>query len=275
MKEYIKPKKEELKNFLMISVVLGFMFSFTYFRFADISTSYFDLLVRFTVFIFIVLITRLSFMKLVAYKNAIEVNQINTYFDKYWFDKHAKLSYYKTEVSKFGGINNFKGIPSTLISLFLYFLTLGLFIFPGVYNYKFKKIPHKHIGTIQLFENTHILFEQGSRYRESKVLFAGTIYFVIVAFIIKVFSIGLDFSYFNMFTFILYYLAIFNIIPIPGSEGFSLFDKNSFAWISAITILVITMIALLIFTSLTYFIVVSTLSIIIVMFVNIYKILMK
>jgi len=214
-------------------------------------------------------------MKLIAYRNGIELISYTTIFDIYWLRYYDRLTYYNRQIKKYGNIDNFKGFQSYFMSLFIYFLSLGFLIYPCLFNFKYKKIPHKHLGTLQIFETTHIIFEHHTRYRESKILFGGTIFYIFIAFILKILSQNLGFNYYNIFTFILYYLAIFNLLPIPGSEGFSLYDKNSFAWISAITIVIISMIALLIFHSLTYFIIISTLSIIIVMFVNLYNYLMK
>lgn len=278
LKDYVKVKKVELINIIYISLTLSFLFSISVIRFSNAPEQLLELLIKIFIFLFILLYTRLLFMKAVAYQNAFQIELKITYLNQYWFRKYDKISYHKNKiptvnesVQKFK--KSFKGIPSTLVSTFIYFLTLGLFIYPGLWNFRFGKIAKLHLGTKQIFESEY--FHEVSDYRISKSLFMGFIYYLLFAAILKLISDIIGLTFYNIFTLILYYIAFITLIPFPASEGFELWRKNPFAWINVIMILIITMIALLIFNSFFYMVIVSIISIISVCTVLLWKNLMN
>lgn len=277
-KDYVKISFDEWVNLFYVSLSLSALFSISINRFLDSSLDLIFLLIKIFIFIFVLLSSRLFFMKSVAYKNGFCLNMYLTYLDKYWFAFYDKLSYHKKKIPNVGESvekfkDNFKGLPSTIVSIFIYFLTLGIFIYPSLWNFKNSKIPHRHIGTRMIFESNY--FHETSEYRISKALFMGFIFYFLFAVILKLFSSVLGLDYYNIFTVILYYIAFISLIPFPASEGFELWRKNSFAWINAIMILIITMISLLIFESYFYLISVSIISLISVFSVLLWRDLMK
>lgn len=277
-KDYVKIKKPELLNIFYISITLSILFSISIIRFTNLPNQFIELLIKIFIFIFILLYTRLLFIKAVAYKNAFEIDLKITYLDRYYLNTYDKLSYYKKKIPEISShIQNlkdtFKGIPSTIISFIIYFLTLGLIIYPSLWNYKFNKISVLHVGTRQRFESSY--FHNTSDYRFSKALFMGFIFYFLFATILKIFTTLIGLTFYNIFTLILYYIAFISIIPIPASEGYELFRRNPFAWINAIMILIITMIALLIFNNFLYMIIVIIISLIAVFMVLLWKDLMK
>ncbi|MCA9459416.1 MAG: hypothetical protein KC550_02595 [Nanoarchaeota archaeon] len=259
---YLIPKKNEFVDLILVSFVLGFLFSYSFFRFTLEQSGFFEVLLSFFLFIFFLLFSRLIFMKFVALRNAFEIDMRLTYFDRFGYRVWDKTSHY---VDKKG----FKGIPVLVLSVFGYFLTLGFFIFPAVWNYTIKKIPHLFLGSKQKYES-----EAGfpstmeiSNFRYSKALFAGFVFYFVFGTFMKLFLNSINQDFYNWFTFILYWFAFWTIIPIFGSEGYELFWRNRLAWIAVITILILGMLALLIFNSLFYVILVSLFAIILVLFV--------
>lgn len=201
-------------------------------------------------------------MKFVAMRNAFEIDMRLTYFDRFWHYTWSKTSYY---VDKKG----FKGIPVWVLSIFIYFLTLGFLIFPAIWNYTIKKIPHLFLGSRQRYENEmgHMSNMEISNFRYSKALFAGFVFYFVFGTFMKLFLQTINQDFYNWFTFILYWFAFWTIIPIFGSEGYELFWRNRLGWIAAITILILGMLSLLIFDSMLYVIFVSLFAIVLVLFV--------
>lgn len=250
--KYLKPHKDEISNLLLISAVLGFMFSYFYFQFdtGDIVITY----LMFIIFIFVLLFTRLIFMKYVAYYNDFELILTPVYFQRYWLRPYDKLP---------------KKMNFILINIAIFVFTAGYLIIPSSWFYKRKKIPHRHAGTQQhsevplnFFFNVDI-----SDYRFCKVMFFGFFYYFLAGFILKMIFIDTNTSFYNWFTFTLYWIAFISLIPVPFTEGYEFFMRSWVFWVSALTVLVIGMIYLLVFQSLWYVILMFVFSTIIVLVV--------
>ena len=275
--EYVKIQKDEAIDLFYIIFTLSLLFSITYMNFVNIYSSFTRTFILFFIFITVVLVSRLLLMKYVAYKNAFQFELHQTFFDQYWFAKRDRVSRLEeTAAKKEHRKGTFKGIPSTLIAVFIYILSLGFLIYPSLWNYRFTKIPHLHAGTQQWGEISfrHMFNQEASGYRMAKAMFWGFVYYLVFALLLRAFSESLG-DFYNFFTFILFWIAFFTIIPIPGSEGYELYRKNTFMWISALTILILGMSSLLIFQSIKYSIIVGIITIFIGLFVVLWRQLMK
>jgi len=268
--EYIKIKLVELKLILIYTLVLSMLFSITLFRFSKESSFDVYIFISFYIFIFLLLYLRSIFMKIIAYKNGFEIEMRNVYVDRYGLRFYDKISYYQHNIKHNLG---YKGIPMWIICILIYIFTLGLLIFPSIWNYKYKKIEHMFFGTRQAWEYTMgQMYNIGiSDYRKSKAFFAGFLFYFIILLFLKIFTIITKASIFNWFSFILIWIAIITILPIPGTEGFSFWQKNNFAWIMATTIMILGMICIFIFQSLFYVITMSIFSSLVVIFFIFYK----
>ncbi len=273
--DYLKFKAEEFKDLLFIVIVLALLFSLTYLRFSLDEVSFVYAYFMFFLFLLVLFVTRLLFMKFVAYKNGFELNLVMTHFDRYYFNNYDTLSYTTESAQKFVGVKrvlDFKGFAMPIVSLILYILTLGFIIFPSVWRYKIKKIPHKFLGVKQFYED-QIYFDI-TNYRYAKVLFAGFLYYFIFGFFLKAAANLFDFNFYNWFTYALFWIAFFTMVPILGTEGWELFDRGTFQWINALTILVLGMLALLVFNSLTYILIITVIAFVLVFMVILWKRLM-
>lgn len=258
-KDYVKIEKEELKSILFISLILGIMFALTFVRFQSEEVSLIANLIVFFLFVFIVLSLRLLFMKWAAYKNGFEINMYTMFFDRYGFLNYDRLSY---------TLPKSKGIAMPFLSLFVYILTLGVVIFPSLWNYKTKIIPHRHTGVKQRYEGSSL--SGISFYRFGKVMFASFLFYVIFAFFLKVFS-AMTGQYFYWFLFVVFWIAFVTLIPIPGTEGYDFFIRSNFGWISSLVVLVIGLITVTIFQSIALMIAMSLVAFVIVILVLLWK----
>ena len=196
-------------------------------------------------------------MKLIGYFNAFEIDLYQTYFDRFWVNAWDRITFFT---------GNKKGIPMSIISVIIYILTLGFIIYPGIWNYKIKKIPHLFLGTRQKFENQmgHMVNIDISDYRYSKALFFGFLYYFFAALILKIFFENTN-NYF-WFQFIIFWICFATLIPIFGNEGYEYFRRNNFAWISSFTILILGFVSIFIFESVSYIIGATIISSLIVIF---------
>jgi hypothetical protein len=274
--QYCKPKGSEWKSMLIICSTLAFMFSIMFLRFGNnIGAGFLDAFLNFFVFFIVLFYFKQSFMKLMALRDGYELIIRQSMLDEYGFRPYDKLSYWseitqknvlavsKTVYNKV--IDNrkqifrnkgfeFKGIPASVLSIFLYILTLGFLIYPDMWSYKTKKIPHRFTNTVQRFDSDPLgnLFNvRVSDYRLSKSLTIGFLSYFVFGIILKLFLEDLS-SYYNWFVFALYWVAFVTLIPLPSSEGFELWRKNLFAWIMVLTVLIIGMISLLVFSTVKF-----------------------
>jgi len=265
LNNYLKLKKKELLDLIIISIILGFLFSFTYFNInQNLRQSFKEIYFLFSLFIFIMLTLRLFFMKFVGYIEGFEINIKIYYLNRFGIRNWDTISFWTLE--------SIKRIPVYFLSIFLYLISFGFFIFPCIWNYEIKQIPHRFIGKKRMVEYG---FREISDYRYSKALFAGSFFFFIFAFFIKFITLKLSLNFFSPYVFILYWIAFFNTIPIPMTEGYELFSRNVIGWIAAITILIFSMFALTIFTNLFLIILILILSIIVITITLLWNMLMK
>ncbi|MDA3855831.1 MAG: hypothetical protein PF569_06215 [Candidatus Woesearchaeota archaeon] len=274
--DYVRFKIEELRDLLIINLVLALLFSLTFARFSFEQISFFRVFVSFFSFLIILFMLRLLFMKYIAYRNGFELSLKLTYFDRYHLRNYDKLSYTTDSAQKFVGlkeIKKIKGIPMPVMGIILYILTLGLLIFPSYWIYDKKKIQHRHLGVKKFYESQ--AFFNITDYRYAKVLFAGFLFYFIFGLFLKAFYSLIGASFYNGFIFALYWIAFFTIIPILGTEGYELFTRHWFMWINVLTILILGMVALLVFESIEYILIVTAVSFVMVFIVIVYKELMK
>ena len=295
--EYCTPNKKEWIDMGYVILALSFMFAFSFVRFGDgndISFPY----AFFTFFIFltILFLSRQIFMKFCALLDGFEIRFNQSIFNRYGLASYDKLSYWAKEAEKAGEIGleihgkvkknpnasnyNFhklEGIGASVISLFIYLLTLGFIIYPSMWSYKFKTIPHRFVGTKKRFETdvrTYLFSTDVTDYRQSKLYMAGFIYYFIFGYLLKI-IIGETGDFYLWFVFALYWIALITILPIPGSEGFEFWRKNTIMWIFTLTILITGMISVLILKSIWYIILAVVLAFIIVLFTRLWRSLMK
>ncbi len=263
--EYITPNKKEITDLGIIIIVLSTLFSITQVR-LNIATEFFEVFIVTLIFLTLLLGLRLIVIKFAAYNNCYQVFLHQTYFNKFGLHPYDSLKYY----AKKGNIKAFKGIPSSIISILLYVLSFGLLIFPSMWRYKTQIIPHKFMGTQSVFEVQmgHVFNQAVSHFREAKVFFVGFLYYFVFAFVMKLF---LQENTLNWYFFMVFYIAFFTILPIPGTEGFELFIKHKFAWICALTVLILGMFSILIFSSTLYTIITFIVVFLIVLLMLVYK----
>lgn len=285
LKDYLKLNKNEIIDLIFITGILGLLFSLNCLRFSEENNTFIFTYISFFAFIFILLSSRLLFMKFLAYKYGFEIKLRMTYFDRYGLRNYDRLSY-TAQVAKYVDPKNytkneheekntqydFKGIPMPIISLTLYILTLGTIIFPSLWNYKIKQIPHRFMGTKSRYEK--LPFFHVSNYRFSKIMFFGFLYYLLFGFIVKIILQDIGQSFYNWFGFAILWIAFFTLIPILGTEGYELYSRGRLTWFSTLAILVIGTTSLVIFQSLTYVITVTILSTIIVLTTMLWKHLM-
>ena len=289
--EYIKPKKEEYFTLLIISLVLSGLFSMSFFIFSNnLNFDFLEIFLKFSIFLFVLFLGRLLIMKFVGMRNAFEIEMELTYFNQFWFRKYDRLTHFEENIDKTAkflgakkkeesmfGIFGTKGIPVIFLSVFIYIVTLGFVLFPSVWKYKIKKIAHKHIGSMQYHEVGAVLFFRNieiSVYRVSKAIFAGFFYYFAFAMVFKALFENL-FALYNWMIFILYWVAFFTLMPIPGTEGFEFFRTNRFAWFMAFSILVLGMVGILIFENYFFMFMTMVFCLIAIIFVMLWKKLME
>ncbi len=268
--EYIKPSENDIKYISIYSLVLSVLFTISFTRFSKENETIANVFLFFFIFIFILFIFRIMFMKIIAYKNGFEIEIRHTHFDRYGIRLYDKMSYYSQNIFH---NHTYKGIPTFAITILIYIFTLGVIIFPSMWNYNYKKIGHMHIGTHQEEEYSmaHMYNIGISEYRKSKAIFAGFLFYFIAAVFLKVFFNVIGETFFNWFSFILFWIAFVTILPIPGTEGYEFWRKNNFAWIMAITILILGMLSLVVFNSVIYVISVTVLTSVIMIFIIYWK----
>ncbi len=220
------------------------------------------------------------------------INLYQTSFSKWGFKKYENVKAYSRD-RKLSSTNQFldlaskpfsdednlprftkkskyiSGIPSLYLVSFLYIISFGLFIYPAVWRYKIEKINHRFIGTKHKFENSYIPIIAISDQRILKVLFMGYVYYFIFAIFMKLFlpTSGLVL----WFYFAIFWIAFTTLLPLLGTEGYDLFARGRFAYISAITILSLGMLSIFIFSSVLSITLISIPIILLVLSIIYYK----
>ena len=245
MLSYIWFKKKETIDLLLITIVLSFLFSITIQRF-ETQTSIFTLLLQFFIFLAVLLFSRLLFMKAFAYRHGFQLFLHQTHFSKYGPRAYDSLSAFARDFLNV----KFRGVPSTILAIIIFIVTLGTIIVPSLWRYSVKKIPHKFVGTREKFEyGMPQLRRNVTEYRIMKVLFLGYIYYLLFAFLLKI--ILPEEMFYSWFVFALFWIAFFTLLPIPGTEGWDFFVKSRLAYVTTLVILTLGMMCVLIFKSLT------------------------
>lgn len=286
--KYYSLRREELLDFVTITLILSLLFALLFARF-DNPDLFFDVLLKFFIFIVVLLGLRMIVMKSIGVSNGYEVLMRQTYFDRYWFRSYDRLSQVKEGVGHTisdglrdmgvsrGASNvdykhshdSFKGVPMSIVSVFVYLFSLGYLVFPSMWRYHFKRIEHLAFGK---FTEQEVLYDWISPfgvtgYRYSKIIFGGFVFYFFFLIGMKyVFALDSSPLYYWYF-FIVFWLAVITLLPIPGTEGFDLWYASKFAWVSAMTIVVLGMIAVFIFNSVWYTIFVTIICTIMVLFV--------
>ena len=166
-------------------------------------------------------------------------------------------------------------MQKSIFTILIYVLTLASLVYPSVWKYNIKKIAHLHIGTQHYFESTGDIYfnMEVSDYRFSKVLIGGFFYYFIFGLLLKFLLFQTE--HYFWYVFILYWVAMFTLVPIPGNEGFELFKRNAFGWIIIFTILVLGMVALFVFDDFWYMMTITAFSSIAILFTILWRRIMK
>lgn len=256
-------ERDEIQDMIYIILTLTVMFAILSSRFSDLSLigAFFYFLIFF-IFLFV---SRQLFMKFIAYRIGFSITLHQTYFSKWGFKKYENIKAFTRDNFK----RPIKGIPSLLLSIFFYIITFGFIIFPSVWRYKIKMITHRFIGTKHRFENIVTKNVAISDVRIVKSLFMGYIFYFIFAILLKL-ILPLE-GVTLWFYFALFWIAFTTLIPLIGTEGFEIYIRSRFAYISAITVLVLGMFSLFIFTSVFSLVLISIPIISIVIFTIYYK----
>lgn len=296
--KYVRFTRNEIGDLLMISFVLSFMFTITYFRFEPQAFDPFlNIFFTFIFFLLLVFFSRLFLIKLVSCYNGFSTTLYQTYFDRFGLRHFDRLSYVKSNVEgkivkaplelgkrinssiekihyyiqPYGG--NFKGIPLSIFSIIIYIFTLGFIIFPSQWRFKTEKIPHLFVGTVHLKETEmawiHPMSATG--FRKSRVLFSGFLFYLVIGIVMKYVLLLDDTKLFGWLYFALFWIAIISLLPIPGTEGYDLWNFSRFSWISAITLIIFGMFAILVFDSFSYAILISAFAFVIATLVYLWK----
>lgn len=289
-------RRNEVLDMAYISLVLGVLFTFTFFRFEYPPYSFLSVFLVFFCFILFLLFSRMIFMKLFGVANGFYIFMRQTALDRYGLRKYDRLSNVSYRLEKktvnptakigklFGIKTNYKsqdyrfdGIPSSILSIIIYIFTLGVIIFPSLWRYQVEKIPHLFPGVLHNREiaMNWVLPIEVTGYRISRVLFMGSLFYVLFAFFMKFLFLSEDNVFYWWFFFILFWIAIFNLLPIPGTAGFDFYWYSKFAWISAITVVTLGIFAVLVFEDPAYTIVVGGISFIAMVFVFLWRNLLK
>lgn len=294
--KYFTLRRSELLDVLFISFIFSLLFSLFYLRTPVIETIVFSNLILFLFFfIFLVLFLRMVFMKVISYNQGFEIILYQTTFNRYGLRPYDRIATVQREVtqtlyedptyhmkskkkrdSAFGyRSSQFGGIPMSIMSVIAFIFSLGFIIFPSVWRYKMDKIPHKFIGRQSWYEADGMGLQlQGiSGLRFARVLFAGYMFYFIVALVLK-FLLGTSSELFYWLFFLIFWIAFVSLLPIPGTEGFDLWHCSRMLWLFSAMMMIFGMLAVLVFTSLTYIVLLSILVIIMTFIVYMWKELM-
>ena len=269
MLKYLIPEKDEIFDFLIIILVISLLFSITISQFEP-ELNFIPTLITVTIFISILLISRLIIMKLHAYKNAFKLTLYQTKFSRYGPRKFDTITAFTRDYGQYP----IKEIPSSVLAILIYILTFGFIVFPGLWRYKREKIPHRFIGTMQKYEyKMPIMYPRNvTDYRVMKTLFVGYIYYFFSGILIK--HIFGSTEMFYWLFFINFWIAGFSLLPIIGTEGYDFFKYSRIAYYAAVVILLIGSISILLIDSIIYTLLTVAIIGFIVYFIIFYKYLL-
>jgi hypothetical protein len=239
--------------------------------------SFLGVFLIFFLFIFFLFHFRLIVIKIFGLINAVDFTMYQTKMDHYGFRKFDRFSYYKYKVEKrlvkapakiaqkTTGVMSqkeikkakdysFTGFYSSLLSLFIFFLSLGFLIFPSMWRFKSERIEHLFVGTMNQNEiqmNWRMPLTI-TGYRITRALFMGNVAYVLFLFLLKELFFLDQTSLYGWFIFIVLWIAIITLLPIPGTEGYDHWEMSRFSWIFSWVILFIGMSSILVFSSAIY-----------------------
>jgi len=252
--------KEELKDALIVVLTLTTLFSMTFHSFTPGS----NFVVSFGIFFFffaVMTYLKLLLVKWVSFKNAFRIYLKQLYVDRYWVKPWDKFSYHVKS-------KKFKGIPMSILSLFLYVMTLGFFIFPIISNFRYERISHRLLGDRRKFENINPTMQNWdiSDYRLSLTFFVGFIFYIFFGLVISIISPILG-EFYWWFLFAIFWVAILNLIPLPLplTEGFNLWIRSSKLWWAALVAIITGLVTLLIFKNLIIIVLIIVLVVLLTM----------
>jgi len=250
---YLKPKKNDVFVISIISFTLSLLFSIIILRFSSFQNDLTPVFTEIFILLNIMFYLRLIIMKYIGLKNAVEVEMDITYFNRYGLRVFETLTD-KNKNSIFTP-NKFKipklGLSTIIISIILYILTLGFFVYPSIWKFKFKKIKHLFHGSAQHHEFGHNILGpyEVTDHRISKIYNVGFFFYFLFAQLIEFLLKG-NSDLYPWEISIIFYIAIFTLIPIPGSDGFEIYTRsgggiNAFYYPILLTILFIGMLSII------------------------------
>jgi len=250
---YLKPKKNDVFVISLVSFTLSLLFSILIIRFSSSQNELTPVFIQILIFLNIMFYLRLIAMKFIGLKNAVEVEMDLTYFNRYGI-KHFETLTDKTQNSMFTP-DKLKlpklGLSTIIISIILYILTLGFFVYPSIWKFKFKKIKHLFHGPAQHHEFGHNILGpyEVTDHRISKIYNVGFFFYFIFAQLTEYFLKG-NSDLYPWEISIVFYIAIFTLIPIPSSDGFEIYTRsgagiNALYYPILLTVLFIGMISII------------------------------
>ena len=228
---YLVSHIDELVFIIFLAIILAFF---------DINF-YFNDFFTFSLFIFVILFFRQCTMKYFSYYQGFNIIFILRRAITYGFNQREDLSssqllpidtpyYFKilqNLKNKFSSRQT-EGFPVFLFSIFLYVISFMFFIYPSIWSYNIKKIPHMFFGTASKMEMDlgHLRNLDVSHLRISRTLLIGSIFFFLSFLFNKL--LFYDTKYYMWFFSILAVFAIFHFIPLFGIEPLEDYRQMSF-----------------------------------------------
>lgn len=273
VKNFFTFEKGELSKVFIVILLLSLMFSFFIERISLNLNFIFLFFVFFFWFSFLIFL-KIFLVKYVGYAQAVKMTFNYGYLNKYGFFKYQSIGRYLNDemnISKFKK----KGLPMPLVSIFLFIITLGFFILPNMWRYKWDKIPHKFIGSKKKWESSlsFIYPQDVTEERITRALTSSFLAFPITALLIKVFVVNLELYYFLIFS--IFWIALLNLFPFFGTLGYQMYIKRPYYWFVMVTIMSLFFVTLLLFNSVFTVLLTSIFSVLLILSVKFYKDLLK
>jgi hypothetical protein len=243
--KYLKPKKVELFPITIVTFIISLMFSILIIKLSNTQTDLTQLFIPLFLFLNLLFHTKLIMMKLMGLKYGIELTFDFTYFHQYGVKKFESIQ------NKYGDLPK-KGLPFAIISIILYIISLGFLIVPLMWKIKYNKINHLYHGHGEHHELGFAytkLFDV-TNFRIAKTYVMGFFYYFIFAQFTELFFKNSEI--YMWLQGIIFYIAFFTIIPIPGSEGYELYIRDKFGYMMLIPILFVGMLSIIVFQSVIF-----------------------
>lgn len=249
--KYLFPKRSDIYYIALISFVLSLLFSILSMKLSRIQIDFTHIFFSFFIMLNIMHHLKLFFMKLMGLKNGVEVEIELSNFSQYGPRPYDKMN---QTFDIFGFIKTIPkaGLSTITISILLYILTLGFFIYPSIYKYKFIKIKHLLMGAPQHHElqATYTRPFEVTDHRISKIYVVGFFFYFVFAQFVEL--LLKDSEIYPWLIGAVFYIALFTIVAIPGNEGFELYKRDAFGYPILLTILFIGMLSILVFDNVLF-----------------------